>query len=330
MMKGRHPEPIRAVLLLAVVMLSLSSLAPAVEAQRQRPQRRPANPAFEPWYEMARRAYRSERAFDIVAFMDSLWRLPGNTDFDASIARVEVELLEAGYRPEESAAGYPFTYRIEHRPLRGPAWDPIDASLTVVGEAEPLLEFRSNFNLIAANSRSTPPGGVRGELVFVGAGRPEDFEGIEVAGKIGRTRSRGSNRADSWKSIPIVRIANIGLEPGDGRLDDMIADVKKGIWIEGRGSFSIDQKRYNFQFGGDAFWLIENGKRKHMLRDVIYHGITPEFWGKCDAVAGREHRQRFGFITCGKGQPAQSGWMTHAAAPARFRGVDVITGGAEA
>jgi TldD protein len=150
----------------------------------------------------------------------------------------------------------------------------------------------------------------------------------EVAPKIGRTRSRGSSRADSWSSIPIVRIANIGLEPGDGRLDDMIADVKKGIWIEGRGSFSIDQKRYNFQFGGDAFWLIENGKKKHMLRDVIYHGITPEFWGKCDAVADHEHRQRFGFITCGKGQPGQSGWMTHAASPARFRGVDVIAGGA--
>ena len=152
----------------------------------------------------------------------------------------------------------------------------------------------------------------------------------EVAPKIGRTRSRGSSRADSWKSIPIVRIANIGLEPGDGRLDDMIADVKKGIWIEGRGSFSIDQKRYNFQFGGDAFWLIENGKKKHMLRDVIYHGITPEFWGKCDAVADHEHRQRFGFITCGKGQPGQSGWMTHAASPARFRGVDVIPGGSGA
>jgi TldD protein len=152
----------------------------------------------------------------------------------------------------------------------------------------------------------------------------------EVASKIGDVRSRGSNRADSWKSIPIVRIANIGLEPGDGRLEDMIADVKKGIWIEGRGSFSIDQRRYNFQFGGDAFWRIENGKKTHMLRDVIYHGITPEFWGKCDAVAGRWHRRRFGFITCGKGQPGQSGWMTHAAAPARFRDIDVITGGAGA
>lgn len=149
----------------------------------------------------------------------------------------------------------------------------------------------------------------------------------EVAGKIGEARSRGSCRADSWANVPIVRIANVGLEPGDGKLDDMLADVKRGIYIEGHGSFSIDQKRYNFQFGGDAFWRIENGKRTHMLRDVIYTGITPEFWAKCDAVADAAHRRRYGFITCGKGQPGQSGWMTHAAAHARFRGVNVIRGG---
>lgn len=148
----------------------------------------------------------------------------------------------------------------------------------------------------------------------------------EVAPLIGLNRSAGSCRADSWSSVPIVRIANIGLEPGDGKLDDMIADVKNGIYIEGRGSFSIDQKRYNFQFGGNAFWRIENGKRTHMLRDVIYTGITPEFWGRCDAVADRSHRQTMGFITCGKGQPGQSGWMTHAACHARFRGINVIRG----
>lgn len=148
----------------------------------------------------------------------------------------------------------------------------------------------------------------------------------EVAGKIGETRSRGSCRADSWASVPIVRIANVGLAPGDGRLDDMIADIRRGILIEGHDSFSIDQKRYNFQFGGDVFWLIENGKRKHMLRDVIYTGITPEFWNRCDAVADSSHRRTFGFITCGKGQPGQSGWMTHAASHARFRDVDVIRG----
>ncbi len=148
----------------------------------------------------------------------------------------------------------------------------------------------------------------------------------EVAAKIGETRSRGSNRADGWGSVPIVRIANIGLESGAAALDDLIADVKRGIYIEGHGSYSIDQRRYNFQFGGDAFWLIENGRRTQMVRDVIYHGITPEFWGSCDGVADRTHRQRYGFITCGKGQPGQSGWMTHAASHARFRHVAVIKG----
>lgn len=148
----------------------------------------------------------------------------------------------------------------------------------------------------------------------------------EVASKIGDARSTGSNRADSWGSVPIVRIANIGLEPGIHSLDDLLADVKRGIYIEGHGSYSIDQRRYNFQFGGDAFWLVENGKRTQMLRDVIYHGITPEFWQSCDGVADRRHRQRFGFITCGKGQPGQSGWMTHAASHARFRHVAVIKG----
>ena len=152
----------------------------------------------------------------------------------------------------------------------------------------------------------------------------------EVAPKIGQARSRGSNRADGWGSIPIVRIANIGLEPGPAGLEDLIADVKRGIYIEGHDSFSIDQQRYNFQFGGDAFWLIENGRRTRMLRDVIYHGITPEFWGSCDGVADAAHRRRYGFITCGKGQPTQAGWMTHAASHALFRGVHVIRGGAGA
>lgn len=150
----------------------------------------------------------------------------------------------------------------------------------------------------------------------------------ETAPLIGAPRARGSSRADSWASIPIVRIANIGLQPGDARLDDLIADVKNGIFIAGHGSFSIDQRRYNFQFGGDAFWKIENGRRTHMLRDVIYTGITPEFWNRCDAVADASHRRTYGFITCGKGQPGQTGWMTHAASPARFRGVRVIRGGA--
>lgn len=146
----------------------------------------------------------------------------------------------------------------------------------------------------------------------------------EVAHAVGEKRSRGSCRADSWSSIPIVRIANVGLEPGTETVDSLIGGVENGIYIEGRGSFSIDQRRYNFQFGGDAFWEIKNGKRGAMLKNVIYNGITPEFWGSCDGVGNRETWREHGFTNCGKGQPGQSGWMTHAASPARFRQVNVI------
>ena len=146
----------------------------------------------------------------------------------------------------------------------------------------------------------------------------------EVAGAIGEERSRGSCRADGWQSVPIVRIANVGLEPGGETLDSLVGGIKDGIYVEGRGSFSIDQKRYNFQFGGDAFWEIKNGRRGAMLKNVIYNGITPQFWNSCDGVANRDRWKEYGFITCGKGQPGQSGWMTHAASDARFRGVNVI------
>lgn len=145
----------------------------------------------------------------------------------------------------------------------------------------------------------------------------------EVAAEIDEDRSRGSCRADSWESIPIVRISNIGLEPGDANLDDLIADTKKGIYIAGRGTYSIDQRRYNFQFGGDMFWLIENGRRIRPLKNVIYQGITPEFWGACDAVCDRSHWRPFGVLNCGKGEPNQAGQMTHGAAHARFRKIRV-------
>jgi TldD protein len=146
----------------------------------------------------------------------------------------------------------------------------------------------------------------------------------EVAPRVGGTRSHGSCRADSWGSIPIVRIANVGLEPGDARLEDLIADTKRGIYIEGQGSWSIDQRRWNLQFGGDAFWEIVDGKRTRMLKNVIYQSVTPDFWGACDAICDASHWQDHGFLTCGKGQPGQAGHMTHGSSPARFRGMKVL------
>ena len=201
---------------------------------------------------------------------------------------------------------------------------------------EKLREFRygsKHVNLLADNRR---PGALAStgydDDGVSGQRWPIVEEGIfrgystnrEVAGAIGEKRSRGSCRADSWHSVPIVRIANIGLEPGEETFDSLIGGVKNGIYIEGRGSFSIDQRRYNFQFGGDAFWEIKDGKLGAMLKNVIYNGITPEFWGSCDGVANRDAWRQYGFTTCGKGQPGQSGWMTHAASPARFRGINVM------
>nr|MDJ0869190.1 TldD/PmbA family protein [Myxococcota bacterium] len=145
----------------------------------------------------------------------------------------------------------------------------------------------------------------------------------EVAGAIDEPRSRGSARADSWASVPIVRIANVGLEPGDATLDELVADTRDGILIQGMGTYSIDQRRLNFQFGGDRFTRIENGRLTEPLQRVTYQGTTPEFWNACDGVCDRAHWEPNGVLTCGKGEPMQYGQMTHGAAHARFRRVRV-------
>ncbi|MCX7048527.1 MAG: TldD/PmbA family protein, partial [Candidatus Sumerlaeota bacterium] len=147
----------------------------------------------------------------------------------------------------------------------------------------------------------------------------------ETAHAIGGARSHGSCRADSWATIPIMRQSNFSLEPGSEplTLDELIADTRDGILIDGMGSFSIDQKRHNFQFGGDAFWEIKDGKKGAMLKDVTYQAITTEFWGALDAVCDQRFWQAHGVLNCGKGDPMQIAQMSHASAPARFRKINV-------
>lgn len=147
----------------------------------------------------------------------------------------------------------------------------------------------------------------------------------EVAGEIGLPRSTGCCRADSWASIPIVRQPNLSLMPGAKPLspEELISDTDEGIYIEGIGSFSIDQMRRNFQFGGDAFWEIKKGKLVGMLKNVTYQAITTDFWGSCDAVCDQRFWVPHGVLGCGKGDPAQSAQMTHGAATARFRHINV-------
>jgi TldD protein len=133
----------------------------------------------------------------------------------------------------------------------------------------------------------------------------------------------GSMRADGWARMPLVRMTNFHLEPGEATLEELIAGVTRGIYLETNKSWSIDDKRLNFQFGTQVAWEIADGKLGRMLRDATYTGITPEFWGSLDAVAGRDSWQLYGLTNCGKGQPGQSAHVSHGAAPARFRQVQV-------
>ena len=151
----------------------------------------------------------------------------------------------------------------------------------------------------------------------------------ETAHRLGRSSSNGCAYADSWSSVPMVRIPNLGLEPGpDGgshtaTLAEMIADTEDGILIDGIGSYSIDQQRRNFQFGGDAFWKVEKGKVVGMLKDVTYHSMTTDFWNSIDAIGPASERTQCGTNMCGKGEPMQVAQMTHACVPVRVRNIQV-------
>jgi TldD protein len=144
----------------------------------------------------------------------------------------------------------------------------------------------------------------------------------ETAAALGE-RSNGTMRADGWQNLPLIRMTNINLEPGEGSLDDLIGDTKDGLFMSTNTSWSIDDKRVNFQFGCEVAWRIKDGKLTEMYRNPNYTGITTEFWGSCDAVAGAEEWTVWGTPNCGKGQPGQVARVGHGTSPARFRGVRV-------
>jgi TldD protein len=148
----------------------------------------------------------------------------------------------------------------------------------------------------------------------------------ELAPLIGRKTSLGCCHADSWWSVPFPRMPNVSLEPSSKRvtLDDLLAEVKNGILIYGDGSWSIDQQRYNFQFGGQTFWEIKDGKKGVMLRDVAYQSRTPDFWGACDGLGGEAAYELNGAFNDGKGEPVQSNAVSHGCPVARFRQINVL------
>ncbi len=136
-------------------------------------------------------------------------------------------------------------------------------------------------------------------------------------------QSNGTMRADGWNRLPIIRMTNVNLLPGDSSLDTMIATTEDGILFCTNRSWSIDDKRLNFQFGTQVAYEIKQGKRGRLLKNATYAGRTPDFWNSCDAVGNRAEWRMWGLANCGKGQPIQISHVGHGAAPARFRNIRV-------
>ncbi|MFN8429752.1 MAG: TldD/PmbA family protein [Spirosomataceae bacterium] len=146
---------------------------------------------------------------------------------------------------------------------------------------------------------------------------------------LGEKESHGCCYADNWSSVQFQRMPNVSLKPGTEKLNvnDMIKGVEKGIYIIGRGSYSIDQQRYNFQFGGQLFYEIKNGEIAGMLEDVAYQSNTQEFWNSCVQICDKDDYRTFGSFFDGKGQPSQVSAVSHGSSTTRFNGVNVINTG---
>ena len=162
---------------------------------------------------------------------------------------------------------------------------------------------------------------------LISNGKLVDYQTIrDQAHILGKTESDGCCYADSWSSVQFQRMANVSMAPGKKPLSvpDLIKDVENGIYIIGDGSFSIDQQRYNAQFGGQLFYEIKNGQITRMLEDVAYQIRTPEFWNACTAVADERDYRLGGSFFDGKGQPGQVSAVSHGSSTARFNGINVI------
>lgn len=151
----------------------------------------------------------------------------------------------------------------------------------------------------------------------------------DQANMIGEKESHGCCYAQSWNDVQFQRMPNVSLEAGKDKysVDDMVKDVENGIYIIGRGSFSIDQQRYNFQFGGTLFYEVKDGKVTGMLNDVAYQSNTQEFWNSCNKICDQSDYRMFGSFFDGKGQPSQVSAVSHGSATTRFNGVNVINTG---
>ena len=208
----------------------------------------------------------------------------------------------------------------------GTSWVPADGIGTL----------RYGSDLMNVTADATVPGGL-GSYAWDDEGAPAAatpivVDGVlrgfltsrETAPLIGLERSGACMRASGFARQPIVRMTNVSIAPGDaGSLDDLIAATDDGVLMETNRSWSIDQRRWQFQFATEIAWEVKDGERGRMLRNPSYAGITPEFWGSLDAICSAPAWRLHGLLNCGKGEPGQLAHVSHGAAPARFRGVTV-------
>ena len=202
---------------------------------------------------------------------------------------------------------------------------------------EDLGRLRYGSPLMSVTADATTPGGL-GTFAFDDEGVPAQRSPLVTDGLVaGFLTSRetaagvgagscGAMRADGWGSMPLIRMTNVHLEPGQGRLDDLVADTPDGLLLSVNRSWSIDDRRVNFQFGVEAAWEINGGRLGRLYRNATYDGRTTEFWSSLDAVSGAESWVVWGVPNCGKGQPFQNARVGHGVAPARFHQVHVGVG----
>lgn len=199
---------------------------------------------------------------------------------------------------------------------------------------EKLWKFRYGSNLVNIVADATINGGV-GSFGYDDEGikaqkTPLINKGIfvgylssrESAKRLG-LKSSGAMRADGYNCIPLIRMTNVNLEPGDATLDELISDTKDGLFISTNKSWSIDDMRLNFQFGCEIAWEVKRGKLGRVLKNPMYTGITPYFWRGCSGIANSSYFKLYGIPTCGKGEPIQLAHVGHGASPARFEKVTV-------
>ncbi len=209
---------------------------------------------------------------------------------------------------------------------------------TSFATTEKLNNFKYGSKIVNLVSDNTIPGGL--------ATRGYDDEGVkaqrwyivqegilrgyhtsrDTAHYIKEKHSKGSCRSEGALLPPIVRISNLSLLPHEGSLEDIIKDTKYGIIFDNNRSWSIDQRRMNFQFSTELAWEVKNGKITRMLKNPVYHGITPKFWNNCVAIADEREWELWGVINCGKGEPMQTAYMSHGCSPAKFKNIDVGSG----